>query len=411
MKKLWLAALAVAGLSTGLAQTVVKLQGFGGNDTAIISSLLKEVVNPAVEKDGIRAEYQGIEGDYKAALLNALAAGTAGDLFYVDIFWSEPVFASGKVEPLNAYFTQKELGVFVPSLLNAFSFKGKIYGLPKDFNTLAVQFNKDLFDEAGVKYPNQADTWDTFKAKLKEVQTKLKDVAGLCVVADFARFGAFAYATGWKPFNAQGKTVLDANFKRAFEWYTSLVKDGAGKYAQDLGEGWTGGCFGAEKAAVSIEGAWIGGFLKDKAPNMKFGTTFLPLDPVTKQRGNFVYTVSWSMNAASKNKQAAAKVLKALTSPEAQNWILTRGLALPSRSALASSPIFQRADKTGELNRVVFNGSTKQGGNVLPFKFGAYDGSDWMRPINEALQAVITGKKSVDQAIADAQAEINKLVK
>lgn len=34
-----------------------------------------------------------------------------------------------------------------------------------------------------------------------------------------------------------------------------------------------------------------------------------------------------------------------------------------------------------------------------------------MRPINEALQAVITGKKSVDQAIADAQAELNRIVR
>lgn len=411
MKQLLTVILALAALGLASAQTVVKLQGFGGNDTAVISSLIKEVVNPALEKDKIKAEYQGIEGDYKQALLNALSAGTAADLFYVDIFWSEPVFASGKVEPLDSYFSKQELAAFVPSLLNAFAYKGKVYGLPKDFNTLAVQYNKDLFDEAGVKYPNQTDTWDSYKQKLQQVQSKIKDVAGLCVVADFARFGAFAYATGWKPFNAQGKTVLDANFKRAFSFYTSLVKDGAGKYAQDLGEGWTGGCFGTEKAASAIEGAWVGGFLKDKAPNMKYGTALLPLDPVTKTRGNFVYTVSWSMNAGSKNKQAAAKVLKALTSPEAQNWILNKGLALPSRSALGNSPVFQRPGKEGELNRTVFNGSTKVGGNVLPFKFGVFDGGKWMQPINDALQAVITGKKSVDQAISDAQNDINNLVK
>jgi hypothetical protein len=60
------------------------------------------------------------------------------------------------------------------------------------------------------------------------------------VVADFARFGAFAFATGWKPFDEKGHTVLDANFRRAFEWYTGLVKRGAARFAQDLGEGWTG---------------------------------------------------------------------------------------------------------------------------------------------------------------------------
>jgi multiple sugar transport system substrate-binding protein len=411
MKKLLLAGLAVTALGMASAQTVIKIQGFGGNDTAITSSLIKEVVNPALAADKITVEYQGIEGDYKAAILNGLSAGTAADIFYVDVFWAAPLFASGRVEPLNRYFQRPELAVFVPSLLNSFTLNNQVYGLPKDFNTLAVQFNKDLFDEAKVPYPTATDTWDTFKDKLRRVQSALKDVAGLCVVADHARFGAFAHAAGWRPYNAEGKVVLDANFKRAFTWYTSLVKDGAGKYAQDLGEGWTGGCIGGEKAAVSIEGAWVGGFLKDKAPNMNFGTTLLPLDPVSKGRGNFIFTVSWSMNAASKNKAAAAKVMRALTSPAAQNWILSRGLALPSRTALGNSPLLARPGKDGELNRVVFQGSTRSGGAVLPFSFGTVDGGDYMRPINEALLAVLTGKKSVDQAITDAQAEMNRIIK
>jgi len=141
---------------------------------------------------------------------------------------------------------------------------------------------------------------------------------------------------------------------------------------------------------------------------LSYRTTFLPLDPVTKKRGNFIFTVSWSLNAASKNKEAAVKVLKALTSPEAQQWVLERGLAIPSRKALANNPYFQRAGKEPELNRVVFQGSLAQGGHVYPFKFLAY-GGDWMRPINDALQAVMTGQKSVDQALKEAQAALDRL--
>jgi multiple sugar transport system substrate-binding protein len=409
MRKALAVLLALLGL-TALAQTQVRISGWGGTDIAIVNGLLKEVVQPKLDKEGIKVLYEPIEGDYTQWLFNALSAGTAPDLFYVDIFWSESLFATGRVEPLDRYFSKQEVGEFLPNLVQAFTYQGKLYGIPKDFNTLALQFNKDIFDEAGVKYPNQQDTWETFEAKLRQVQSKLKDVAGLCVVADFARFGAFAFATGWKPFDEKGHTVLDANFRRAFEWYTGLVKRGAARFAQDLGEGWTGGCFGGEKAATAIEGAWIGGFLRDKAPNMRYSTTFLPLDPVTKKRGDFVFTVSWSMNAQSRNKEAAAKVLKALTSPEAQQWVLERGLAIPSRRALANNPYFQRPGKEPELNRIVFQGSTSQGGVnlVYPFKFRGF-GGDWMRPINEALQAVLTGQKSVDQALRDAQAALDQL--
>lgn len=406
MKKVVVLLFALAGMV--LAQTTVRLSGFGGDNVPVVNGLLNEIVNPKLAKDGIKAVYEPVEGDYTKAILNALSAGTAPDLFYVDIFWAESAFASGRVEPLDSYFTKQELSAFLPNLMQAFTYKGKAYGIPKDFNTLALQYNKDLFDEAKVAYPNQADTWESFEAKIKAVQEKLGDVAGFCVVPDFARFGAFAYGTGWRPFDSQGKTVLDANFKRAFEWYTGLAKRGAAKPAQDLGEGWTGGCLGGEKAATALEGAWIGGFLRDKAPNMRFGTTFVPLDPQSKKRGNFTFTVSWSLYTGSKNKNAAVKVLKAITSPEAQQWVLERGLALPSRSALANNPIFQRSGKDAELNRTVFLGSTALGGAVLPYKFAAY-GGDWLTIINEALSAVITGQKNVDQALADAQARFDKL--
>lgn len=102
------------------------------------------------------------------------------------------------------------------------------------------------------------------------------------------------------------------------------------------------------------------------------------------------------------------KVLKALTSPQAQQWVLERGLAIPSRRALANNPYFQRPTKEAELNRIVFQGSTLQEGHVYPFSFRGL-GGDWMRPINEALAAVITGQKSVDAALREAQAALDRL--
>lgn len=166
MRKALAVLLALLGL-TALAQTQVRISGWGGTDIAIVNGLLKEVVQPKLDKEGIRVVYEPIEGDYTQWLFNALSAGTAPDLFYVDIFWSESLFATGRVEPLDRYFSKQEVGEFLPNLVQAFTYQGKLYGIPKDFNTLALQFNKDIFDEAGVKYPNQQDTWETFEAKLR----------------------------------------------------------------------------------------------------------------------------------------------------------------------------------------------------------------------------------------------------
>ena len=172
----------------------------------------------------------------------------------------------------------------------------------------------------------------------------------------------------------------------------------------DLGQGWGGGAFQAEKVATCLEGAWLIGSLKDNAPNLQYGATYLPKCPKTGKRGNFIFTVAWSMNKNSAKKDAAFKVLEVLTSPEVQQWVLERGLAIPSRTALADNPYFKKNDPAAKANEIVFKGASS--GNVLPFSFRQY-GGDWMNPINEALSLVMSGQSGVDQAIREAQRKLD----
>ena len=199
-------------------------------------------------------------------------------------------------------------------MLDAFTVDGTIYGIPKDFNTLAVFYNKDLFDYAGVEYPNNDDTWDTFYAKLEQVAAIDPDIYGLALQPAVARFGALAYAAGFTPFDESGKTDLsDPAFVEAFKWYTGMAETGVGVMPADISQGWGGGALASEQVAVALEGAWIIGALKEEAPNMQYGATLLPKHPETGQRGNLIFTVAWGMNAASENKDAAFKVLEILT--------------------------------------------------------------------------------------------------
>ena len=59
-------------------------------------------------------------------------------------------------------------------------------------------------------------------------------------------------------------------------------------------------------------------------------------------------------------KDEAFKVLEALTSPEAQQWVLERGLALPSRAALVDNPYFAQDDREAQANLVVFKGRRRR---------------------------------------------------
>lgn len=399
------AGVATLSLTTALSAETVRIAGFGGSDPAVITNLLDNVLAEEIAAAGITVEYSPIDGDFSQYILNALSAGTAPDLFYVDIFWSDAIFGAGQAAPV----TDAAFGpALIPNIAEAFTRDGALMGYPKDFNTLAIHYNVDIFDEAEVDYPDADDTWDDFAGKLTAVNEALGDeVAGMCLVADYARFGAFALASGWTPFNAEGNTVLDDNFRRAFAFYTGLADTGAGVLAADIGEGWTGGCMGSEKAAVAMEGAWVIGFLRDSAPSMVWGSAPIPMDPVSGERGNLIFTVAWTVNAASTVPEAAQTLAALLTSEKAQQAVLEQGLAIPTLASLQDNPYFDGTDVANIANSIVFAGASD--GNVMPYYFGSYGGA-WMEPINSALNSVMLGEADIDTAIAEAQAKYDVMM-
>jgi len=391
-----------------LAGTQIRIAGYGGNDQNIVEELIIRYVEPAVADDGIKVIYEPIADDYPRYILNSLSAGTAADLFYMDIFWAKNVIKTGTVEPLDNYLLKSDIlskEDIIPSLLEGFTVDGKLYGIPKDFNSLALFYNKDLFDIAGVPYPNSEDTWKTLKNKLNKVVEVDEEFIGMALQPEFARMGALAYANGWEPFAGDKTDLMDPKFKEAFLWYTSLKEKGLGRMPADIGQGWGGGAFATGTTATCLEGAWIIGFLRDQAPNLNYGATLLPKSPETGKRGNFIFTVAWGMNANSSNKEAAFKVLEALTSPEAQQWVLERGLAIPSRKSLVNNPYFEKETKEAQANKIVFMGASD--GYVKPYSFREY-GGEWMDPINDALNEVLSGQTGVDEALKKAQETLNQ---
>ncbi|GAL20676.1 extracellular solute-binding protein family 1 [Vibrio maritimus] len=313
MKKT-LTATAIIAASFGLhaaEKTEVTIAGWGGNDVVVLNKLVNDVLADDFDKAGIEVKYQAVEGDFSQFITNSLSAGTAPDAFYIDVVFANTMVQSGKVAANSAELNSVAKHM-IPSLNASFTLQGDQYGVAKDFNTIALQYNKDIFDDAGVDYPTSEDSWDQLRDKLLAVKQELGDeVSGVCVMPDYARFAPFALATGWKPFNEKGQTVLDENFERAFNFYTGLVTDDeVGILATDLGQGWGGGCFGTEETAIALEGNWISGYLRDKAPNLPYGTTMMPKDPVSGERGNLLFTVAGASTPMARISQRRKKRLK-----------------------------------------------------------------------------------------------------
>lgn len=100
-------------------------------------------------------------GTYWTKLQTACTGGAAPDVFWMNGPRFGLYAAAGQLLPLETEGQDAVLkpGDFPPELLRLYNWEGTQYGVPKDFDTVALWFNKEIFDRAKVDYPDDSWTW------------------------------------------------------------------------------------------------------------------------------------------------------------------------------------------------------------------------------------------------------------
>jgi multiple sugar transport system substrate-binding protein len=376
-------------------KVTVRLSGWASSpaETALLESLLYKF---SVENPDIIVKYEPITGDYKQALLTAIASGTEPDVFYMDIFWWQELAKNEVLLPLDDLMagtgTKKE--DFIPALLDAFTFDGKIYGIPKDFNSLGLFYNKDMFAAAGLDEPTDDWTWDDLTAAAEKLSDPANNVFGFGVPADPGRFPVFAFQNGGSIMTDDfSDTTLDADQTvAAAQFYSDFRANKSGALPSDVGEGWQGTVFGKGQFAMVYEGGWLIPYLRDQFPNTKYGVVLPPAGPGGE--GNLIFTVAWGISANTKNAEASWKVVDFLTNETSQKQVLESGFALPSRIALKDSDYL----KNNAAAAAIFRGSLE---GARPFFWGAV-GSDVNDQMSKALEKIYKENAAAKDAFSEA---------
>ncbi|MBG0771379.1 MAG: sugar ABC transporter substrate-binding protein, partial [Anaerolineaceae bacterium] len=99
--------------------------------------------------------------DYDARLTTMFSVDAAPDVIQLADESIPEFVAEGDLVALDSYFPSDfDTSVYLPNLLEPGQVDGDQYLLPKSYSTLAIYYNKTLFDEAGVPYPEDGWTWD-----------------------------------------------------------------------------------------------------------------------------------------------------------------------------------------------------------------------------------------------------------
>jgi multiple sugar transport system substrate-binding protein len=268
--------------------------------------------------------------DLTQQLGQALAGGTPPDVFYVDAGRFADYASVGALEPYGDKISNAN--DFYDSLRNTFTYDGKFYCAPKDFSTLALEINTDLWAKAGLTDADVPKTWD----QLTSVSQKLK-AAGVTPMAlgdTRDRVGAFMKGAGGWLLSADGKqaTADSPENLQALQYVKTLLTDKLVQFPKQLDSGWAGEAFGKGKAAMTIEGNWIKGAMQTDYPNVKYTVHPLPAGP--KAQATLSFTNCWGIAAKSKYKDQAIKFVEAMTAGDQQMTFAKAFGVMPSRQSV-----------------------------------------------------------------------------
>jgi multiple sugar transport system substrate-binding protein len=216
-------------------------------------------------------------GEFRQKYVAQAAGGALPDLLYVQFAWAQELIKNGLFIALDDYIAREadfNIDDFTPASLVSYQRDGKLWGIPYDEGPANLYYNKDLFDAAGIGYPD--DTWDL--ERLKAVAIELTQGEGpnkIFGLGELPSPGDSLMAPPYLfPFGAQYLTepkedqvLINApEAVAAMEWWQELRERGAVPSPADLQNvAWPAFQFG--KIAMTVQGSWA-------TPPIRAGSNF-----------------------------------------------------------------------------------------------------------------------------------------
>jgi arabinogalactan oligomer/maltooligosaccharide transport system substrate-binding protein len=336
----------------------------------------------------------------------AAASGSgAPDILRAEVAWV-PEFASlGYLYSLEGTELLEDKDDFLETPLSSNVFDGQTYGVPQVTDTLALMYNKKLFDEAGIEAA--PTTW----AEVQEAADKLKKIKAEGIYINSGGYFTlpFVYGEGGDIVDPEAKTIeinSDASVAGITE-AQKLVKSGAAvKPVANDPYGTMMTLFKEGKVGMIINGPWEVNAI-DSDPNFG-GFENLGVAPVpagSAQAGAPVgghnYVIYEGMDE--KKAEAAIAFVKFMSSAESQAYIAGELGLLPTRTSAYELPEVMDNEKVAAFKSALDAAVARP---WIP------EGGQFFAPLDKmATEVLIQGadpKKSLDEVAETYKSEVVK---
>lgn len=432
---LLVAALALSAVGLTRAQEKVTLR-YGLWDTNQVPPYQKcaddfTKANPNIE---IKVEQNGWN-DYWTGISTGFPTGETPDVF-TNHLAKYPEFAGlAQIMDIQPMVDRDKVptDIYYPGLADLWTKDGKRYGLPKDWDTVAVIYNVDALQAAGVSVEelNKA-TWNpTDGGSFGEILAKLTlDKNGKNGLdkdfdkANVVQYGFSLSGTGgaygqteWSMFAASNGFVFnngvwgnkynydDPKLAETIQWIFNLwLEKGYSPVLADQTSLGRTSLFQSKKVALVIDGSWmIGTYL---ASDFKVGFARLPIGP--NGRKSMFNGLADSIYVGTKHPEEAWAWVKYLASAACENVVGESGVVFPAIPAAAELSLKARTDKGIDVSAFVEQANEKDGTFLFPI---TEHGADISTIMNEAMDKIALGQGTAADILKAANDEVNALFK
>ncbi len=336
---------------------------------------------------------------YWTKLKTMLSANTPPDVFAMDAPLYLDYQSRGVLLNLQPYLDKNPgmLDGVYPQTLQAYKTPDGMYGLPRDFQTIVLFYNKDMFDAANVAYPTADWTYDDLRNTAKALTKVGSD--GKTTQFGFSAdlwdmeliWSEAIWANGGDVISTDHtKTLIgDAKAMPAWQLFHDMMFVDKSWPDANISQEYGGDPFLAGMAAMTTIGHWaVPGYAE---ANFKWDVAPMPKGPAGAATS--VNSAGFVVGKASKNPDAAFEFLKYVVSEPAQKRLAQLGFACPVLKSVAESDAFLKQDI--QINQQAFLDSLAFAHMKPVFK--GYD--EWSSAIGDGMASIWTGEAELQPTL------------
>ena len=387
-----------------------------------------EKLHPDIKVDIENIPY----GSYEQKITAEFITGGAPDLFWVNTPWLGTFIKDGILADLTPLIkaSHVDMSQYYPQLVAMHSRNGKIYGLPKDWDTIALYYNKAYLNKLHLTVPDNlswnADGTGSFVTFLKEATTDTSGHNALSPQFNPSKIATYALAVNNDPQGGWGNYVAEVGGKvipYPYASYASLTTPqmnvGMSFLAKTLTDahvivpGTLSGpnanganlqqMFSQGQVAMWEQGDWNTLSVKSSV-TFPVGVTTLPIGP--NGRVSVFNGLIDGLNSHTRYPRQAWELEQWLGSPQSQAILGSGGYIWPAIKSL--DPLFEQYWQKQGIDMSAF--LTEAQGKVVNFPNSPGVG-DALTDVDNDLGPAFLGTEPVSQALKTAQTDANYVLR